>query len=81
MNSGTGSLGGAGTAARPARPALDFHLQTLNQSDAEWLTLGKKEGQLFDGDVEVRGSSGARTAARFVVFLSFLMLDLVSHFA
>lgn len=52
--SGGGVSGkGVGVPARSRRPPLDFRLYTLHQSDAEWLTLGQKEGQLLEAESRV----------------------------
>lgn len=36
-----------------AKVALKFRLYTLHTSDAEWLTLGQREGELMEGEVQV----------------------------
>lgn len=58
VGGGKGSLSESTGAAGPQAPrqaatALDFRVRTQHHWDAEWLTLGNKEGQLFDGDVQV----------------------------
>lgn len=45
---------GSGMRRTCGRVPVDYRLRTLHTSDAEWLTLGRKEGQLMEAEVEVR---------------------------
>lgn len=45
--------GGSSGVRRPDRLSLKFRLSTLHTSDAEWLTLGQREGQLIEGAIQV----------------------------
>lgn len=60
------SGGGGGAVAGvdgAARPALKFRLYTLHKSDAEWLTLGQREGQLMRGGEQVSERTNERMHA------------------
>lgn len=51
---GSGGGGTVGGADGSGKPTLQFRLYTLHRSDAEWLTLGQREGHLMGGGVQVR---------------------------
>lgn len=46
-------MGGGSWKGLGGKTPLHFCLSTLNDADAEWLTLGCKEGQLMEADVQV----------------------------
>lgn len=68
-------MGGGGWRGLGGKTPLHFCLSTLNDADAEWLTLGCKEGQLMEADVQVGRGLKRGCAASFFLVLSLDQMD------